>query len=229
MKEQAIQKINKIGKISNVITVIAKIVVGTAMVVTLLGGIVCLVLPENLVRFTVEGDLVTEVDFSGLGVSMSEEELLEAQESLTVELAGKEHEFTEAELVGDKAIFKGALEDMSMNMRDIALIVILAMVALVVTFITLVFVSGLCKAFRDCQSPFEENVIKKMQNLAFALIPWTIVSTITNSISDTISNHKISLNLTLDLGVVLVVLIVLVLTYIFKYGAVLQQESDETL
>jgi len=39
----------------------------------------------------------------------------------------------------------------------------------------------------------------------------------------------IHLIFSIDLGVVLVVLIVLVLVSIFKYGAVLQQESDETL
>ena len=68
-----------------------------------------------------------------------------------------------------------------------------------------------------------------MQNLAYALIPWTVVTTISNSISDSVMNHKISLNFTLDLGVVLIGLVVLVLVHIFKYGAVLQQESDETL
>jgi len=33
----------------------------------------------------------------------------------------------------------------------------------------------------------------------------------------------------IDFGVVLIILIVFALVYIFKYGAVLQQESDETL
>jgi len=32
-----------------------------------------------------------------------------------------------------------------------------------------------------------------------------------------------------DLGMVLIILFIFVLAYIFKYGAVLQQESDETL
>ena len=62
-----------------------------------------------------------------------------------------------------------------------------------------------------------------------ALIPWTIVSTIINSILDSAKSGSASVSITLDLGVVLIVLAVLVLVYIFKYGAVLQQESDETL
>lgn len=229
MKEQAIAKINKIGKISSVVSLIAKILVGIGIVATILGAVICFVLPETMVKVSTVGDLVTEVDLSGLGISMSEEEVLAAQESLTIEMAGAEHSFTESEITGNKVIMRGPLEDMSFTMRDIAKICVLALVLLIMTFITLLFVGALCKAFRDCESPFEENVIKKMHHLAVCLIPWAVISTVTQSIADSIMNHKFSFSVTVDLGVVLVVLVVLILTYIFKYGAVLQQESDETL
>ncbi|MBQ8821591.1 MAG: DUF2975 domain-containing protein [Lachnospiraceae bacterium] len=229
MKEQAIQKINKIGKISSIIALIGKILVGIGIAAALIGTIVCFVFPEELFKVSVVGDMVMEVDFSSLGVEMSEAELLEARESLEVEMEGEEPEFTEFELTASKMMMKGDFEQFSLTMRDLAGILVLALITLIMTFITLIFISALCKAFRDCESPFEEGVIKKMQNFAFALIPWTVVATVTNSISDSVMNHKFSLNFTLDLGVVLIVLVVLVLVHIFKYGAVLQQESDETL
>ena len=95
--------------------------------------------------------------------------------------------------------------------------------------VTLCFISSLCKAFRDCESPFEENVVRKMRNLAYSLIPWAIFSTITNSVADSLLMNKVSVNFTVDLGVIMIVLVVFVLVHIFKYGAMLQQESDETL
>ena len=229
MKEQAIQKINKIGKISSVITLIAKIIVSMGLVLALIGAIICFAIPDSLFKMSFAGDLVMEVDYSSLGVSMSEADILESQKSMELNISGQEYEFSEVEITESMITMKADLDNASFTMKDIAYLDALALVALAMTFVTLVFIGGLCKAFRDCQSPFEENVIKKMQNLAISLIPWAVVSTVTNSISDSLMNHKLSLNFTVDLGVVLIVLVVLVLVYIFKYGAVLQQESDETL
>ncbi len=229
MKEQAIQKINKIGKISSIITLIAKILVGIAVVLTLIGTIVCFAIPKNLLTVSMTSEVVMEMDYTSLGMSLSDAELMQQQEFIKLEMAGEEPEFTEVEVMENGVVMSAEGEQFSFTMRDVAGILILALVTLVMTFVTLFFVGALCKAFRDCQSPFEESVIKKMQNFACALIPWTIVATVTNSISDSVMNHKISLRFTLDLGVVLIVLVVLVLVHIFKYGAVLQQESDETL
>ncbi len=75
----------------------------------------------------------------------------------------------------------------------------------------------------------EKNVIKKMQYFAYSLVPWAVVSMISDSIRESILNNKLSVMFSIDLGVVLIVLVVLLLVHIFKYGAVLQQESDETL
>jgi len=59
------------------------------------------------------------------------------------------------------------------------------------------------------------------------LIPWTVVSTV----SDVVLYHseRFPINFSVNINMVIVVLLVLALVYIFKYGAVLQQESDETL
>ncbi len=229
MKELAIQKINKIGKISSIITLIAKIAVGMGIALALLGVIICLVMPESMLRLSVLREVVMEVNYSGLGLSMTEEDVMEAQGKMNIKIAGEEYKFSEAEVTEGKVIMKSDLEGISFTMRDVAGLIALGLVVLAMTFVTLVFIGALCKAFRDCQTPFEENVIKKMQNLAISLIPWAIVTAVTNSVSDSVMNRKLSLNFTVDLGVVLIVLVVLVLVYIFKYGAVLQQESDETL
>ena len=96
--------------------------------------------------------------------------------------------------------------------------------------VTLFFVGALCKAFRYCESPFEENVIKKMQNLAISLIPWTIISSIAESfVTNLLNVGRFEFGIGVDFNVVLVIALIFVLVYIFKYGAVLQRESDETL
>ncbi|MBO5165389.1 MAG: DUF2975 domain-containing protein [Lachnospiraceae bacterium] len=230
MKEQAIQKINKIGKVSNIITLIAKILVGIAMAITLIGAIICFIIPESMLKFDIASTMTMEMDYSELGVSMGEGDIAAAEAELkrTV-LVEEDADFTDVVVEADKITMTGDLETFSFTMRDATWLAFMGALVLGLTFVTLFFIGALCKAFRDCNSPFEENVIRKMQNFAIALIPWAIVSTVVNSITNSLLNNKLSIMFSVDLGVVLIVLVVLVLVYIFKYGAVLQQESDETL
>lgn len=230
MKEQAIQKINKIGKVSSIITLIAKILVGIGIVLSLIGSVVCFVIPDSLLKMSFVGEIMVEVNYSALGFAMTQEQADLVKETLATEVIDEEEDgFSNVEITEGKVVTTGGVEDFCFTLRDLAWIYVMGLVALVMTFVTLIFIGSLCKSFRDCQSPFEENVIRRMQNLAIALIPWTIISTVTNSVTDSITNNKFNLKFTVDLGVVLVVLVVLILVYIFKYGAVLQQESDETL
>lgn len=225
MKEQAIQKINAIGKVSSIIALIAKILVGIGLACTIIGAIICFMIPSSLVDVTTTGTTTVNVDFSSLGISLSEEEMKEAAASI------EEDEDSLAETIFEENSMKitGELEEYTFNMRDAAWMVVMAAIVLLMTFITLVFISALCKAFRDCKSPFEENVIKKMQNVAVSLIPWSVISMSTESAANSLMNNKTNIVFSLNIGVILIILVVFVLVYIFKYGAVLQQESDETL
>ena len=103
------------------------------------------------------------------------------------------------------------------------------MVTLVALLITLIFAGKLCKAFRDCESPFEENVVKQLNALAFSLLPWVVLDSLTESVTESIFTNTFNLFIGVDLGMVMIIFFIFVLAYIFKYGAVLQQESDETL
>lgn len=232
MKEQAIQKINKIGKISSVFALIAKILVGVGLVCTIVGAVICFALPKELVEITTAGAMVIDVEYSALGVELQdeaarEEAVAEIKESMT----SGDDEFTVVDVTMDEsgAQIVGSMAEYSFTIRDGAWAVVIAVISLAMTFVTLWFVGGLCKAFRDCQSPFEENVINKMRNLAISLIPWCVITSVSDSTFSSIMSGKPSFSLSVDLGMVLVVLVVLVMVYIFKYGAVLQQESDETL
>lgn len=252
MKEQAIQKINKVGKISAVVAIISKILVILGFVVCAISLVICLVLPKDLVKVTTVGNMVTEVNYGSLGIEVSDEEIqqwedmqamLEDGENLRIETVqngmmsgnlsfsstSQTYIPTEVDIEEGMVTVDMQSPDVVITLRSVAGLIITAMIALAMTIVTITFIEGLCKAFRDCQSPFEENVIKKMQRLAYVLIPWTLISSVSESIITSFMSNSINFSFSLDLGVVLVVLIVLVLVYIFKYGAVLQQESDETL
>lgn len=247
MKEQAIKKINKIGKFSYIAAIIAKCLVIAGLVSTVAVAIICLAMFGNSMKMDASGSIHMELDCETLDISsedileiMNEEgteinrqEFAFSDSTGDVTLRISEEDYTMAEIEyeedEDTLLVDLEAEAYSFTLKEVGIMMLVSCIAMVMTIITITFVESLCKAFRDCTSPFDSKVIKKMQNLAISLIPWTIVSSVINSTLDSFLENGFHLNLSIDLGVVLVVLIVFILVYIFKYGAVLQQESDETL
>lgn len=244
MKEQAIKNINKIGKVSYIAAVVAKSFVVVGLVASLLVSILCFTVLGDKVKMGMTGQVDLEMDCEALDInyeeldSMDEDDMTVKQQKLqignaqvgtVVSISDKDYKSMDVEIKDGTMFAKLESEEISFTAKDFGVLMILASISLIMTIVTISFAQSLCKEFRDCTSPFDSKVIKKMQNLAISLIPWTIISSVINSTVDSFMKGGIQLSFTLDLGVVLVVLIVFVLVYIFKYGAVLQQESDETL
>lgn len=233
MKEEAIKKINKIGKVSSVFALIGKIVLGMSLVALLISAIACFVLPAEFITITVDEKVGFILDVGAFDEVMTEEDAEEMKksfaESFEAEVAGEDVQIEEIVVADNKLQADTVVPTYSFTIRDLAWLVIVLALNVAMIMVTLCFISALCKAFRDCQSPFEENVVKKMSNLAYSLIPWAVFSSITNSVANSLLQNKVSVNFTVDLGVIMIVLVVFVLVHIFKYGAMLQQESDETL
>ena len=244
MKEQAIKNINKIGKVSYIAAVVAKSFVVVGLVASLLVSILCFAVFGNKMKIDMSGQMDLELDCEELDInyeeldSMDEDDMVVKQQTLqignaqvgtVVSISNQNFEVMDVEIKDDMLFAKFEADKISYTAKDVGMWMMLISVGLVMTLVTITFVEILCKEFRDCTSPFDSKVIKKMQNLAISLIPWTIISSMTQSALNSLRKEAFHLELSVDLGVVLVVLIVFVLVYIFKYGAVLQQESDETL
>lgn len=249
MKEQAIQKINKVGKISYIITVICKILVIAGLVCSVASGVICFSQPAEAMRVTQRSAMIVEMSKDALGQDITDAELAEMQAALengeqmqiqqvrngmmgsglNMVSTGQTYVPIAMDVTDDGVTIDLITDGTSYTMHELAVLSLLIAVVMAMSIVTLTFIESLCKAFRDCETPFEENVIKKMQRLAICLIPWTLVSSAGDTIINSMMSGGMNWTFSLDLGVVLLVVIVLILVYIFKYGAVLQQESDETL
>ena len=93
----------------------------------------------------------------------------------------------------------------------------------------LFFLKRICKALSVCETPFSGTVIDSMQKLSISLIPVFVYSLFKDSLIESLMYGEMSLGIEFDFFTVLMVVLVFLLTFIFKYGAMLQQESDETL
>ena len=104
--------------------------------------------------------------------------------------------------------------------------------------VALVMFLKLSDAFRVCRSPFDEAVIRRMNIFAWTLIVCAVVGSFAGSAAQSavmaFQNAGIhvgakNFGVSLDLYPIFAALIVFFLCMIFRYGAQLQQEADETL
>ncbi len=238
-KEDAILKINKLGNVGNIIVRIMKIFVIIGFVLTLVGAIAVMALPKNLIKLDLGATADITIDVSEFGPLNEEgkeammqgffDGMDEGEADVSMNLNGSEYETVNAEVTETGMFVESAVDTYSVEFRDIGIVCILGAVTLVALFVTLLFAGKLCRAFKDCESPFEENVVRKLTALAYSLLPWVVLGSLTESITESIFTNNFNLMIGVDLGMVLIILFIFVLAYIFKYGAVLQQESDETL
>ncbi|MBQ8117129.1 MAG: DUF2975 domain-containing protein [Lachnospiraceae bacterium] len=235
-KETAIKKINRIGKAGYIISVIAQIFVIIAIVGTIVAGTVLLLLPQDAVVLTAKGSLgiAYRPDKMG-GIQIAEQQMEEfGNLEANISVDGRKYVIKDIEVTGIEAgegTVRLAAEtpEVTMDLKTFRWPLVSALIYMVMTMVTLLFIKGLCKEIKVCESPFCQEVITKLKRLAYALIPWVFLSGITDSIINSAFTGRANVDLNVDLGMVMIVLIVLALAYIFQYGAVLQQESDETL
>ena len=239
MKENVIGKINNIGRISNVIVWICSILLAIGMVISLIAAVICFRLPEDTFRAVLNGEMDLSINYENLGlkeeqfVDKDDEQQLERKKTSMEDLGefslvmiDHEYEFNEIEQGDGQLLMKAEIEEMELNVRNVAILCLGAFAEMGLTLIALCFVGTVCRAIRKCESPFEENVVKKIKNLAIVLLPWSILSSAITSAMEKWTQGIVYVGISIDLGLIL---LVVVLVYIFKYGAVLQQESDETL
>lgn len=235
MKEHAIQKINQMGKVGGIIITIAKVFCIIGLVLTLIGTIAVGCIPKNFVQLSGGGNATIEIDMSAINQSLSDEDRARINDGEliregNVELSADGVQFDQMSADGNVITMSAsgnAKEKISLH--DLTYVLVMALVSVAMTVVSLFFAGFLCKAFKECESPFEENVIIKMRNFAYSLIPWVILGSMTESALTSVKSGRFDVNLSIDFTMLVIVLIILALVYIFKYGAILQQESDETL
>lgn len=231
MKQEVVAKINKFGKIGEVIAQISRIFVILGAVILLAAGIFMLAAPKDLFTLDYYVGMDMQVDLDAVGETITEDDMAELEaDAYTVTTSDTEMVIVdvEADEEANTLNVKFASEPTNMfNATKIVIFILLQLLLLVVNFITITFIIKLCKEFKTCETPFSAGVIKRIKQVGFSLIPWCIVYPTAEAAANFMVSNN--LNISIDIGMIIMVLVVLALAYIFQYGAMLQQESDETL
>ena len=118
---------------------------------------------------------------------------------------------------------------LDLNVQAVLVALIFTLINSICTVVILFFIRALMKAIEKSDTPFCDNVIKKMKLFGYSLIPFAFLSGTSENIWDSLFSLGANVHLGIDLKVVFGILVVFMLVMIFTYGAALQKESDETL
>lgn len=238
--ENSIQtKANKIGRAGRIVSIVLIVLLSIGAFSLLLAGGVCAVLPEDTVEvsFRPNADVLVGRSILGQEWSWIDEIVAEAQEALT----GKYGEVIQFEKTDrgllirlDRLMEEGEV----FRLRNALGAIWAGLVGIASAIVALVMFLKLSDAFRVCRSPFDEAVIRRMNIFAWTLIVCAVVGSFAGSAAQSavmaFQNAGIhvgakNFGVSLDLYPIFAALIVFFLCMIFRYGAQLQQEADETL
>lgn len=224
MKEEAIRRINKLGHAGQIIANICKVLLIIGAALLLLSAGLLAAIPKGAVTLSTADAMDINVNvpvFTGWMGGNWQQELLSAGDlNLTLEGQPAEIERTDT---GFRIVTRDQGQTLDLHRLSYRLLLLVLLLAAVT--VTMFLAASLCKSLRYCQTPFSEDIVSKLRRVAWSLIPWAVLSWS----ADPAYLLRGNLSLGIDLKTVLLILIILALAFVFRYGAMLQKESDETL
>ena len=221
-------KVNKIGKAGKIVSIILIVALSIGAFALLIGGIVCAAIPKDSVEVSIRPSVNVLVNKSLMGSEWAniDQLLTEAKEKMGDDFDGVALEKVDSGLM---VRVNDIDEIKSLSVRDALKAILAGLVGIASAMVTVVMFLKLSDAFRTCRSPFDESVIKRMNTFAWTLIVCSVVGAFAAGIvSAAVAGlGKVSINL--NLTPIFTALVVFFLCMIFRYGAQLQQEADETL
>lgn len=234
MKNEIITKVNKIGNAGQIISNIGKVIVAIGAIACLVSGIILLALPDDMVVIHVDGKAAVEINMPMVGNNIVTEDgssvvIGSVSTDGSLELNGMEYGVVGMTPTENGFLMEAEADSYTLKFNQLTGTVFLAAVNCAVMWVVMHFISKLCKLFKECETPFTEEIVQALKKLAIALIPMAFLSNLTTSVTDSIMSGNVNIVIGVDMTTVLLVLLIFMLSAIFSYGTMLQQESDETL
>lgn len=234
-KQEAVGKINSMGKAGRIIAMIFRVVMIVGLVIIIAAIISVYAMPKDFVKISVKGDAVVSINLDSLGVDLSDDDMQRLADSMskgTLELNGVMYGKAEGTQTDNGVSISAESETVSLTLRDMGGALIAAVISCASALVVFIFVGKLFKAFEVCASPFEEGVLKAMKNFGYSLIflvAGSIFADVAQGILTSVFAGNGEMSIHIDFNIILIAMTIFGLTYIFRYGAILQQESDETI
>ncbi len=235
MKNTSIKSINIVGLIGYIISIILIIVAIVSMVAV---GI-CTIASFRVANDDINVKVATSINVDSKGNFLEKLDsfikvdgiedfgsiIEEGNEDLKIE----NNHISELKVQKENGEIKVDIKtnEISISMKKIIISLILAFIFLGATTVTLYMVKALMKSLKNCETPFAEDVIKNMSHFANSLVCVLVLSFLFGGYWSSVTSGTYNFNI--NIVSLLFVAIIYILIIVFKYGAELQKESDETL
>lgn len=236
MKNEVISKINTIGKAGNIISKIAKVIMIIGLVGCIVGTVLLSFIPKDFVTFNMSGDAVITVNTDNMPlfeiINFGDEVHIDKNEddlSVKWDINDVAYIVSELEQNGNVINMYAEAESYKIDISSFKWFLIPVIVFMISALVVIHFIGILCKKFQYCSTPFTEDIVKAIKNLAISIIPMALLQSVTESITNSMMAGDIDIVVGIDLMTVILVILIFLLAAIFNYGTMLQKESDETL
>ncbi len=224
MKNANVKKINTVGRVSRIVLLVFRICLIIGIVASLVGvvmGIIgTVVVPDDAVRADITVNGTVEFDNEKIPSFISSEILDLEETNVKFGLGNFKIKLFINKIIENSAngyVIDGnaSFSDTKLLMLGVVGVFAVSAIGCGVMLVVVIFGGRLAKALETCESPFEEKVIKAMKSFAFSLIPVGVVVFLTDGV--------------LGLTTAFIVAAIFLFAFVFKYGAELQQQADETV
>ena len=236
MENTSIKKINTAGKIGYIISII--LIVFTIASMVAIG--ICMVGAITIANNDINVKMATTINVNSTGNFLKKlnslvfingvEDLGTLTENGKTGIKLNDSDISEISVIEEEGgiVVNAKTNEVTISMKEIIMALVAVFIYIGAVTVTLYMLKALMKSLKNCETPFSDEVIKNMSKLAKSLVCLVILSTIAGGFKSLI-NTGTRFEFSINLGNIILVAIVYVLITVFKYGAKLQQESDETL
>ena len=236
MENTSIKKINTAGKIGYIISII--LIVFTIASMVAIG--ICMVGAITIANNDINVKMATTINVNSTGNFLKKlnslvfingvEDLGTLTENGKTGIKLNDSDISEISVIEEEGgiVVNAKTNEVTISMKEIIMALVAVFIYIGAVTVTLYMLKALMKSLKNCETPFSDEVIKNMSKLAKSLVCLVILSTIAGGFKSLI-NTGTRFEFSINLGNIILVAIVYVLITVFKYGAKLQQESDETI
>ncbi len=234
------RKVNRIGLVGQIISIILIVLMSAACFGCILAGVALSALPKDTIKIGVTGNMDVTVSKDLLGEWMNQINSGELNAQLGIN--GTEYSNINVDKTSEGILIRAESDRIEFRLIRLACAAFSGLVYCALLLVVFVFLKRLFDGFRHCDSPFSDDVIRRMTVFSWVLLGSAVLMSVAESIGNSLINRSIDLSFTLNpTGVnsgfefsfsfapILIALLILFLTMIFRYGAKLQKEADETL
>jgi len=227
MKNGYVEKINKLGNAGYIISRICGVLITIGFVSCLVGSALIALVPKGSVTITTGHETVIEMDMthsilpSLVGI--------EADDDGSFEMNGIKYDQFEINNSFAKQIATAKATPYTYSLDKMIWITLAGAAMCLVMLNTMKKVQILFRNFKECETPFTIETANDFKSLAISFIPVVIMSWVVQAVTIFITTGVLNIEIGVDLTVVMCVVVILMMSEIFRYGTMLQTESDETL